>query len=132
MKEKAEETREIAFPEANYSVLAQIASELKVVIPENRDIELAQNFRPRTPGELEPREAWMLSKIMRATTPANISPELIVYLNDRQNANIEELDVPTILTRKRHVAFNNLMSAVEAVHKEAQRIKEQKAQGQSE
>ena len=132
MKEKTGKTGEIAFPEANYSVLNQIASELGVVISEDRDIELAQKYRPRTPGELEPRETYILSQIMKAVTPNNIPPTLIVYLNDRQNAGIEEFDVAIALARKSRVAFNNLVSGIEAVNKEAQRIREQRDQNQPE
>jgi len=124
--------REIAFPEANYDVLSQIADELGIVVSQDEGIELAQKYRPITPGELEPRETYILSQIMKAVTPDNIPPTLIVYLNDRKHAGIEELSVPIALARKSRVAFNNLVSGIEAVNKEAQRIREQRDQNQPE
>ena len=124
MKEKVEE---IAFPDANYSALSEIASSLGVTIPENSDIELAQKFRARIPGELEPREAYMLSQIMRVTTPKNIPPKLIVYLNDRQHAGIEELDVLTVLARKKQIALNSLTSLAGAVGEKAKELKDKEA-----
>ena len=122
--------REIAFPEANYSALEQIAALLGVEIVEDANINLAQELFKKgaqIPGiDLEPRESWILDQIMKTITPENIPPKLIVYLNDRKHADIEELDVPTALARRTQVAFNNLMSGVKAVNDEAEKIKQQR------
>ncbi|QQG41939.1 MAG: hypothetical protein HYV90_01345 [Candidatus Woesebacteria bacterium] len=108
--------RETAFPEANYSVLAQIALEMEIEIPEDRDVNFAQELFNRgikMQGlDLEPRESYMLQVIMKHATPENFPPKLVVYLNDRINAGIEEADVPTVYARQSQVARNNLMSAV--------------------
>jgi hypothetical protein len=112
--------RYVAFPEANYSVLTQIAAELGVEIVEDRNVNMAQELfkkGAKIPGiDLEPRETWMLDQIMKVVTPKNIPPKLIVYLNDRKHADIEELDVPTVLARQTQVAFKNLVSGVNAVN----------------
>lgn len=113
MKEK-----EPAFPEANYSVLAQIARELAIEIPEDREINMAQDLYKRgirMPGkDTEPRESYILQQIMKHVTPENFPPRLIVYLNDRMDAGIEESDVPTVYARQSQIARNNLMSAVKS------------------
>ena len=118
--------REKAFAKANYPVLRQIATELEVEIAEDGRIKLAQKLFDQgigVPGNLEPLENWILDQIMQAVTTNNIPPKLIVYLNDRIGADIDELDVPTALARRTQIVFNKLSSSVNAANEELGKLK---------
>lgn len=108
---------ERAFPKADTSYLrstARVVGLEEVKVP--RDIREAQALKDRgvpVPGDLDPEEAYLLLKITeKIQAGAEVPDGLVVYLNDRGVTDIPESDVPTVLFRKKTVAFNNLMSAV--------------------
>lgn len=125
--------KKIAFTKADYSALKEIADSL---IPNpifvDSSIKIAQELYEKglysSETGLEPKETFILSKIMHAVTTENFPPLLVVYLNDRNGSDLPEHDFATLLTRNTWAAKRKLLECVDnlvekrkAIHKNVER-----------
>lgn len=112
------EDRKKAFTKANYGALLEIANKLDLGdIHIDRQIKDAQGYFEKgiyqPENGLEPKESFLLSKIMNVVTPENCPPLLIVYLNDRNGNNLSESNFPTLLARETWAAMKELCECAE-------------------
>lgn len=111
-------TTEILFPKADTDYLKSVARGIGLEINVPRDIREAQALKDKgvpVPGDLDPEEAYLLLEIAKKIQSGSTTPEgFAIYLNDRGVTDIPE-DVPTLVKRKKRVAFNRLMDALTEV-----------------
>ncbi len=107
--------KERIYNNSNLSYLRKVAEQIGPEINVPADIRKAQRLKDMdasVPGDLDPEEAYLLSKITQEiVNGANMPSGFIIYLNDRTDAQIPE-GVPQDVERMKKVAFNELVDVV--------------------
>jgi hypothetical protein len=111
--------KERVYNNSDLSYLRKVAEQIGPEINVPSDIRQAQNLRDTgvpVPGDLDPEEAYLLSKITQEiVNGANMPRGLIIYLNDRTDAQIPE-GTSQGVERMRKVAFNELVDVVKQLN----------------
>ncbi len=111
--------KERVYNSSDISYLRKVAQQIGPAINVPSDIREAQNLKDKgvpVPGDLDPEEAYLLSKITQEiVNGANIPSGLIIYLNDRMDAQIPE-GTSQDVERMKKAAFNELVDAVKQLN----------------
>lgn len=108
--------KEIAFSKADLSYLKSAAQSMGIetrIPPNISDAQVLRDKGIPTPGDLDPSEAYLLSKIANAIKAGATSPDgFIVYLNDRMGTEFPETDFKTVLFRQQRAVLNKINDAI--------------------
>ena len=112
-------TKKKVFNKPDYIFLENLALDMGVTLSLDPDIKLAQTlFENGIHGsyqkDYEPKEGYYMQQILSTIKKdTKISPDLVVYLNDRGFGNLPENDFPILLARETRVARKEFFQAVE-------------------